>query len=989
MKNEKIGAAGRHVRETGKRMGTIMKLLAAAFFVLHSSLFVSCEKYKYEEVKGDLSKTRIYTLDNGLKVYLSVNKEKPRIQTYIAVRTGSKNDPAETTGLAHYLEHLMFKGTDKFGVTDPEQEAPLLADIEQRYEHYRTLTDPAERRQAYHEIDSVSQLAARYFIPNEYDKLMSVIGAEGTNAYTSNDVTCYTEDIPSNQVENWAKIQADRFQHMVIRGFHTELEAVYEEYNIYLTDDGDKLFQALGKKLMPTHPYGTQTTIGTQEHLKNPSITNIKNYFRKWYVPNNVAICMAGDFDPDAVIATIDRYFGSWQPGDDVEQPRFPEQPELTQPVDTTVVGQEAETLWLGWRFDPAASAQADTLEVIESMLSNGTAGLLDLDINQQMKMLDARGGALAQMDATFFLLTGTPLQGQSLDSVRSLLLAEVEKLKQGSFSDDLLPSVVNNLRLQYYNRLESNQARARMFVNSFINGTTWQQEVEKLQRIGAMTKEQIVSFARQHFADNYVAVYKRQGIDPNQKKIDKPAITPIPTNRDTVSQFVKDIQQTEVKPIEPRFVDFQRDLTFGNTPATLPYVYVQNTENGRFQLAFCYDFGEETDVRYSYAADYLSYLGTDSLSPQQVQQQFYKLACSYSISVNPRNIFVSLAGLADNMPQALALLEHLMQRAQPSPEAYERYVASVEKARADRKLDQRSNFSALTDYGLYGPYNPTRNVLSTQQLAQTRPDELLQLLRQLSSYQHTVVYYGPLSAQELAQAVDAGHPVATPLQAVPAGRHYELQPTPANEVLLAPYAAKNIYMRMYHNEQRPWQPEEAAVKALFNEYYGGGMNSIVFQEMREARGLAYNAYAAYREPTYQDQPEYYFTHIITQNDKMADCITHFHFLLDSIPQSEAAFQVAKEAVVKRLQSLRTTKFGLINAWLAAKHRGIDYDPNERIYQALPALQLTDIVSFEQQQMARKPYRYIILGDEHDLDMSALQQLGPIRRVSTAEIFGY
>ena len=333
-------------------------------------LFAACSKYQYEEVKGDLSQTRIYTLKNGLKVYLSVNKEQPRIQTFIAVRTGSKNDPAETTGLAHYLEHIMFKGTGQFGVTDSAKEAPLLDDIEQRYEQYRRLTDPEERRQAYRGIDSVSQVAAKYFIPNEYDKLMAAIGSEGSNAYTSNDVTCYTEDIPANEVENWAKIQSDRFQNMVIRGFHTELEAVYEEYNIGLTQDVRKLYEALCRQLCPTHPYGTQTTIGTQEHLKNPSITNIKNYFKKWYVPNNVAICMAGDFDPDEVIATIDKYFGGWQPGDDVAQPQFPEQPVLTEPQDTSVIGPEAEQLWLGWRFNSGASLQADTLEVISNMLN-------------------------------------------------------------------------------------------------------------------------------------------------------------------------------------------------------------------------------------------------------------------------------------------------------------------------------------------------------------------------------------------------------------------------------------------------------------------------------------------------------------------------------------------------------------------------------------------------------------------------------------------
>jgi len=949
----------------------------------------SCSKYQYEEVKGDLSQTRIYTLDNGLKVYLSVNKEKPRIQTYIAVRTGSKNDPAETTGLAHYLEHLMFKGTDKFGVTDVEKEAPLLADIEQRYEQYRKLTDSEERRAAYRGIDSVSQVAAQYFIPNEYDKLMAAIGSEGSNAFTSNDVTCYTEDIPSNEVENWAKIQADRFQNMVIRGFHTELEAVYEEYNIYLTRDNDKVFAALGKKLTPTHPYGLQTTIGTQEHLKNPSITNIKEYFKKWYVPNNVAICMAGDFDPDAVMAIIEKYFGQWQPGEDVSQPQFPEQPVLTEPQDTSVVGLEAESLWMGWRFDGGSSLQNDTLQVIESMLSNGTAGLLDLDINQQMKMLVAQGVALSQMDYSTYLLIGMPKEGQTLDEVRQLLLDEVEKLKKGDFSDDLLPSVVNNLKLQYYNALENNRSRADMFVDAFINGTPWEQHVGRMERIAGMTKQQIVDFANRHFTDGYAVVYKRQGVDPNQKKIDKPQITPIPTNRDNVSQFVKDIQNAEVKPIEPKFVDFKNDLTFGNMKS-LPYAYVQNKENGRFQLSFRYEFGKEADVRYEYAADYLDYLGTDKLTAEQVKQQFYKLACNFSVSVYDRIISVTLNGLSENMGEAVELLENLMQNAKVDQEAWDQYVSLIDKARADAKLDQRTCFDCLFNYGVYGPYNSQRNLLATAQLRQTNPQEMLDLLKNLNQYEHTLLYYGPMDEDDLEDALDAHLSLLTsPMKPVPQNKPYVTQATPENEILIAPYDAKNIYMRMYHNEQRQWNVEETPVLTLFNEYYGGGMNTVVFQEMRETRGLAYNAWALYRKPNLKGEPEDFFTHIITQNDKMLDCVSHFHTILDTIPQSETSFQIAKEGLIKQLASGRSTKFGLINAWLTARDLGLDYDINQKVYEALPQLTMKDIVDFEQQHIARKPYRYIILGDERDLDMKALQQYGAVKRVSIAEIFGY
>ena len=417
-----------------------------AIVLLAFGINTNAKDYKYQTVAGDAMQTRIYTLDNGLKVYLSVNKEKPRIQTYIAVRTGSKNDPAETTGLAHYLEHLIFKGTKKFGTNNPEAEKPLLDDITKRYEEYRTIKDPALRKQKYHEIDSVSQLAAKYFIPNEYDKLMATIGAEGTNAFTSYDVTCYTEDIPSNEIENWAKIQSDRFQNMVIRGFHTELEAVYEEYNIGLSSDMNKCFDALLAKAFPNHPYGTQTVIGTQDHLKNPSIVNIENYFKKWYVPNNAAICMAGDFDPDKTIALIDRYFGLWKPGDDVRQPVFPVQKPLTAPKDTAVIGQQAEEVIVGWLAKKASDAQCDTLSVISSMLTNGKAGLIDINLNQQMKIQGAQAYLQDQQDYSSFLLIGMPKPEQSLEEVRALMLGEVENLKKGRFSDDLLPSIVNNM---------------------------------------------------------------------------------------------------------------------------------------------------------------------------------------------------------------------------------------------------------------------------------------------------------------------------------------------------------------------------------------------------------------------------------------------------------------------------------------------------------------------------------------------------------------
>ena len=369
-------------------------------------------KYAYDSVPGDPLHTKIYTLPNGLKVFMTQNPREPRIQTYIAVRVGGKNDPAETTGLAHYFEHLMFKGTPNFGTVNYAAEKPLLDRIENLFETYRQTTDSVARAAIYHTIDSVSYEASKLAIPNEYDKMMSAIGANGTNAYTSTDVTCYVEDIPSNELERWAIVQSDRFKNPVIRGFHTELETIYEEKNMSLTNDSRKSNEKMLAMLFPSHPYGTQTVLGTQTHLKNPSITNIKRYHDQWYVPNNMAIALSGDFDPDKVVDVITRYFGDMKPNPGLEAQRLkvvPEKP-FTTPQRAEVWGNEAERLTLAWRIPAAAHEDMTALNVMSNVLANGSAGLMEIDLDQAQKLNGSGAGMYSMADQGAFLMIGLPL---------------------------------------------------------------------------------------------------------------------------------------------------------------------------------------------------------------------------------------------------------------------------------------------------------------------------------------------------------------------------------------------------------------------------------------------------------------------------------------------------------------------------------------------------------------------------------------------------
>ena len=948
-------------------------------------------QYTYETVPGDPLEARIYTLDNGLKVYMTVNRDQPRIQTFIAVRVGGKNDPAETTGLAHYFEHLMFKGTTHFGTQDYEAEAPLLDQIEQQFEVYRQTTDPAARTAIYHTIDSLSYEASKLAIPNEYDKLMTAIGASGTNAYTGFDVTCYTEDIPSNQVENWARIQGERFQNCVIRGFHTELETVYEEKNMSLTRDARKVSEAMLAALFPHHPYGTQTVLGTQEHLKNPSITAIKNYFHQWYVPNNMAICLSGDFDPEQMIRTIDRYFGALEPNPNLPRLQFePEQP-ITEPIVREVYGLDAENVALAWRLPAAADRDMEALTVLSQVLYNGQSGLIDLDIAQQQKALSAFAYPMSMADYSVMIMQGRPGPGQTLEQVQQLLLEELRKLREGEFDEALLEANINNFRADQLRQQERNSARADMFVDAFINGAEWADEVTALDRMAQLTKQDIVDAANKYLLDtNYAVIYKRQGPDPNEQKIAKPQITPIVMNRNAQSDYLLEVQASEVAPIEPVFLDYSTDLAVLQGPGDVEVIYKKNERNELFELNIIVDMGDRHDPLLSLALDYLDYLGTSDLTAEQLKAEFYRMACDYSFRVGTERTTLSLRGLSEYLPEALALLEHLLADAQANPDVLTKLVGDEIKARHDAKLNQSQCFSRLQAYVTWGPVNPYTWQPTEARLRALRPQELLDRIHGLTTHLHRLTYYGPQEQADVLALLAQEHPVPAEWTAVPEGKTLQQQLTPETRVYLAPYQAKQIYMAQVSDRGEKYDLSIEPARRLYNEYFGGGMNGIVFQEMRESRGLAYSARASLAKPSLLPYDYSFSTYIATQNDKMMDAIEAFNEIINRMPESEPAFQLAKDGLTSRLRTQRSVGSAVINRYLSARDFGeTDEDINRPFYNYLQTATLQDVTAFQQQWIKDRAYSYAILGDAHDLDLAALRQLGPVVQLSLKDIFGY
>lgn len=963
------------------------KILLAAFLTM---LVMSCTGSRtYETVEGDPMQSRIYTLKNGLKVYLTVNKEKPRIQTYIPVRVGGKNDPAETTGLAHYLEHLMFKGTKNFGTQNYDLEKPMLDRIEELFEIYRTKTDEAERAAIYHQIDSISYEASKLSIPNEYDKLMATIGAEGTNAYTSYDVTCYVEDIPSNQLENWAKIEADRFKNFVIRGFHTELETVYEEKNMSLTNDGRKLLEAIFSALFEKHPYGLQTVLGTQEHLKNPSITNIKNYFKNWYVPNNMAICMSGDFEFDAAMDIIEKYFGDLQPNENLQPMQFEQEDEITSPIVKEVWGLQSERLAIAWRLGGAASDDAIMLNVIDAIMSNGMAGIIDLNLMQQQKLLSAYAYSMESCDYTVYTMQGQPKEGQTLDEVKELLLAQIDALRKGEWDESLLAAGIANYKLSVQRMLEDNDSRTDLFVNSFVNGIAWSDMVNRVERMEKITKQDVMDFANKHLKDNnYAIIYKRQGQDNNVKKIAKPAITPIYTNRDTTSLFLRNIKNSAVTPIEPRFVDFEKEMS-KDMAGNLPLLYKKNETNDLFQLQYIFDFGVNEDNKLDIAKNYIDYLGTGDMSATEIKQAFYNLACEYNIRASQNRTYITLSGLSDNMEKAMELLEKVVTDAKADKEAYDNMVADILKRRANNKSNQSANFSMLVQYGLYGANNPAKNILSEKELKNMSTQTLLQSISTLPQYEHTVLYYGPKSIDEVKNSVEKIHKTPGTLKSKEKNNSFKYQLSKENIVYIAPYDANQIYMTALSNEGETFDVEKSPIITMYNEYFDGGMNGIVFQEMREARGLAYSSSASLNEPRRLEDPLYYRTFIATQNDKMIDALSAFDEIINNMPISQQAFDVTKKALIERLRSERITRSSVLSYYISQKDLGLSYDKRRQLYDAIQTITLDDVVEFQKSNITDRKSTTCILGRESDLDLKSLEKWGKIIRLTTEDIFGY
>ncbi len=929
-----------------------------------------------------------YVLENGLTVLMSVNKAEPKIYAAMYVKAGGKNDPEDKTGLAHYLEHLLFKGTQNIGTLDFSKEKPFLEQIEQLYEEYNRESNPGKRLEIYKEIDKVSQIAAKYAIPNEYDKLMGILGSELVNAFTTKDQTVYLNYIPTNTFELWCRTEAERFKNPVIsRLFHTELETVFEEKNISLDRDGSYVFELAMRRLFPEHPYGN-SVLGTTEHLKKPSIRRIKEFLQTYYVPNNMVLILIGDLDPQKTAKTVEKYFSVLEPKPVPKTHKIQEKP-IEKPIIEEVYGNDPEFVSVYYRI-PASKKNLFMLEVIDQILYNQKTGIIDLDLNKKQKVLSAYSWVYDLQEYHLLVLGARPKQGQSLQETEKLLLEQIDKLRNGDFSEELLLAISKNAKISLQEDMLKNKGRFNHLLSVLTHNYTWGEYLELPDKIAEITKEEIVAFVEENFKNNYVSVRKFQG-ERESVKIPKPPITPLEINRDTMSVFAKAIASSPLEAIAPHFLNFKKEIQETKIHGKIPLYYYPNNENNLFRFAYVIDFGKEADKRLPVALEYLKLLGTEKYSAEEIARKFYRMGVSYAFSVSGKQVIISLRGLSENFSQALELLEHLLTNARPDTETYEKFRARILKARSETLKDKSSIlFRAMASYARYGEKNPFNYVLSNKELSNIAPEELTKLAASLFNYPHKVRFYGEIPLPEVKKTLEENH------QKIKQWQKADFQEF--SYVLPERRKAYFVHYEDMVQAQILWisnldflNVSEFPQIQLFNYYFGADMYSLAFQEIREAKGLAYSTYGVIRRPDFAGERNYFVGYVGTQADKLTEAVLTMENLIFNMPKVEQLFSIAKESLRKNIASKRYIREQILTYYFSLLNKNISEDYRKELYEKVQEAEPSFLYNYYEKVIKPLNPTLLILGDKNRLNFSAIEEkLGvKIQEIEKEPLFGF
>ena len=944
-----------------------------------------CSLITYSQEPSTMKVTE-YQLENGLTVMLTENHDAPKIFGTVAIKAGGKNDPHDATGIAHYLEHVLFKGTQEMGTIDFEKEKPYLDSINFLYEQLGKTTIKLERDSIQLAINKASQKASEYAIANEMDDILKAMGATGVNAFTSKDFTAYINTFPSNQMEKWLEIYSHRFEDPVFRLFQSELETVYEEKNISMDGGFGKLMEEYNTQMYKNHPYGTQTILGSIEHLKNPSLTKMYEFFNTYYVANNMVLVLSGDFDTEKVKPMIEEKFGSWKSGNVPEFQEYPEE-EFNGKELVEVKMSPIKVGVLGYRTPSNTNDDAFVFEIANEILSNNEmTGYLD-QLSENGKLMESMSMTQSYNDYASTMIIYVPkIVGQGFEDARQIVLAEIERLKSGDFTDEYLQAIILNKRKELALSEENNRSRTLNLVYAFMQGKSWEEYSKRYEILNTITKQDIIDVANKYYGDNYLCLQSKMGF-PKKEKIEKPNFEPVVPENEEPSVFAKKIEQIPTTPITPRYVNFEDDIQTKSPQPGLTINQVKNPFNTVFDLEIRFHVGTHTYPNLQYASDYLQMIGSTEMSSTDLKRAFHQLGASYYFDADANYFTMHIEGVDENLEKVLehtyAFLSHL--------KADESRMKTLKDdldglKKVDR--DEPSYISkSLREHVLYGSEASLQQELTKKELKKLTGDELVTLLNKVFTYEITVNYTGNVPFRDVtAWCTEYTKFSETPASGVP----YFIREmnVPEQTKIYVIDRKKSVQSQITFNiKGAPRDNSIIAQINAYNNYFGGGMSGIVFQEIREFRSLAYSSYALYRPSDMEGEPNFFYGFIGCQSDKTNDAIQVMDSLINDMPEKPERMEGIISALTEKAQSSKPNFRNLIAIHKKWTLGGFEEDPNQQLVTKYPELTFSDIKEFQESEIKGKPMVITIVGDASLFDKEQLEKIGEVIFIKEKDLY--
>lgn len=962
-----------------------MKALFFKYLLL--ILFFNLSSFHLINAQPELNfKFQKFTLDNGLTVVLSEDHNQPIVYGVVVTKAGSKNDPPEATGMAHYMEHMLFKGTEELGTINWQKEKPYIDKIISLYEELGKTTDIEKRKEIQAKINEASVEANKFAIPNELDRVLKLIGSTNINANTSFDRTVFYNAFPSNEIERWIEIYSHRFMNPVFRGFQSELETVYEEKNLYTDMFQFNLFEEFNKSFFKIHPYGQQPLIGTIEHLKNPSLNKMYEFFRTYYVPNNMGLVLVGDFDIEKILPILKEKFGAWKSKELPAPKTWEEKPfngrELVQkklsPIKMEI---------LGFRAPKKGDPDEIGIEICSSILTNeSSTGLLD-KLKLDHKLLGAEAFYIPYNDYGQFAIFVIPkILGQKLEDAEKLVMEQIEKLKKGDFSDDQLNAIKLELYRDFVSEFETIEGKAMMLAEMIGGDRNLNEIYEKPKKIMSINKQDIINIAKKYFNGNYLAFYSKIG-SIKKEKLEKPNFKPVISNTTEESVFAKKLSQIPAHPIKTKFVDFRNDIKYNRIKRGINIYWTANPYNNIFTLKLKFGMGTYYHPLLEEACHLANLSGTQTKTVDELKFAFAKLGCNLNVYSTNSHTVIELTGIEDNLKDAVVLLNEFMQSPKADPKKLENIIQDL---KANRKIEQTEPAQishALYSYVVYGKKSKYIDRPTIKEIKKIGVDSLLKVFKLATTFECDVHYIGVKPLTEVIKLLRNNiswiqHPKTS---LAPADITYNKYEENTIFFMNDPKAIQSN-IRFFMNQKPFYNDEEPYIDA-FNSYFSGDFSGLVLQEIREYRSLAYSAGANYVIPLKSGKESYFIGYIGTQSDKTIEAIQVFDSLVRFMPQKTDRWDFLINYLTKSSLISRPHFRDLSERIVSWKWLGYNYDPSQEKIPVYYDMKFDDMYKFYSDNIQKKPMVITIVGDEKRINLNELAKYGKIIKVQKKEIF--